>query len=54
MVNLLIHMKPDRTLTTTADVRGAKAKDCITVALAVNITGSEHLKPLVIHKYKRR
>ncbi|KAL5489522.1 hypothetical protein EMCRGX_G018622 [Ephydatia muelleri] len=33
---LFYRQAPDRTLTTTADVRGAKkAKDCITVALAV-------------------
>lgn len=47
-------LQPDHTLTTTADVRGAKkAKDRITVALAVNITASERLKPVVIHKYKK-
>ena len=49
-----IFLQPDRTLTTTADVRGAKkAKDRITVALAVNVTASERLKPVVIHKYKK-
>ena len=42
------------TLTTTADVRGAKkAKDRITVALTVNVTASERLKPVVIHKYTK-
>eukprot|EP00731_Ephydatia_muelleri_P003096 Em0001g3096a len=50
----LYRQAPDRTLTTTADVRGAKkAKDRITVALAVNVTASERLKPVVIHKYKK-
>ena len=49
-----LYLQPDRTLTTTADVRGAKkAKDRITVALAVNVTASERLKPVVIHKYKK-
>ena len=39
---------------TTADVWGAKkAKDHITVALAVDVTASERLKPVVIHKYKK-
>eukprot|EP00731_Ephydatia_muelleri_P018687 Em0011g727a len=51
---LFYRQAPDRTLTTTADVRGAKkAKDRITVALAVNVTASERLKPVVIHKYKK-
>ena len=53
-VKLIFPLQPDRTLSTTADIRGAKkAKDCVTVCLAVNVTGSERLKPLVIHKYKR-
>ena len=47
-------MQPDRTLSTTIDVRGfKKAKDHITVGLAVNSTGEECLKPTVIHKSKR-
>ena len=47
-------MQPDRTLSTTIDVRGfKKAKDRITVGLAVNSTGGERLKPIVIHKSKR-
>ncbi|KAL5475714.1 hypothetical protein EMCRGX_G025561 [Ephydatia muelleri] len=51
---LFYRQAPDCTLTTTADERGAKkAKDCITVALAVNVTASEQLKPVVIHKYKK-
>ena len=30
-----------------------KVKDRITVGLAVNVCGTERLKPIVIHKYKR-
>ncbi|KAL5510691.1 hypothetical protein EMCRGX_G006284 [Ephydatia muelleri] len=47
-------MQPDRTLSTTIDVRGfKKTKDSITAGLAVNSTGGERLKPIVIHKSKR-
>ena len=54
MYFIITHLsQPDRTLTTTTDIRGAKkSKDCITLALAVNVTGTERLKPLVIHKFK--
>eukprot|EP00731_Ephydatia_muelleri_P026385 Em0018g485a len=51
---LYYRQAPDRTLTTTTDVRGfKKVKDRITVGLAVNVCGTERLKPIVIHKYKR-
>ena len=47
-------MQPDCTLSTTIDVKGfKKAKDRITVGLAVNSTGGERLKPIVIHKSKQ-
>ena len=52
-IHVTLLSQPDHTLTTTADIRGAKkSKARVTVALIVNVTGTERLKPIVIHKFK--